>query len=217
MARAIVFNGTNLELVQKEVPEPAPGHVVVRITIRPILYVDLIRHAHIFEAIGKPVVPGYEGFGIVHSVRILTHFCMNYWNSMNFWGCWFVWSSWLWVLHDWWDESGWWAVILQLIRHLPTPTISQATSNRVPWEEHGTYPLNPKGHNVIDRKFVCPMIEGNYHGTTQSEMHQIWEFVSSGNYPSQSKRQFQLFNNDNTIILLQNMMAPPHLTLSPPV
>ena len=35
---------------------------------------------------------------------------------------------------------------------------AQATSNRVPWEEHGTYPLN--------------LIEGNHHGTNQSEMHQ---------------------------------------------
>jgi len=25
---------------------------------------------------------------------------------------------------------------------------TQATSNRVTWEEHGTYPLNPMGHNV---------------------------------------------------------------------
>ena len=50
---------------------------------------------------------------------------------------------------------------------------SQATSNHVPWEEHGTYPLNSMGHNVIDGKFVCLMIEGNHHETNQSEMHQI--------------------------------------------
>ena len=92
--------------------------------------------------------------------------------------------------------------------------IAQATSNHVPREEHGTYPLNPTGHNVIEGKFVCPMIEGNHHGTNQSEMHQIWEFASSHNCPSQSKGQFQLFNNGNTIILFQIVMAPPHLTLS---
>jgi hypothetical protein len=50
---------------------------------------------------------------------------------------------------------------------------AQATSNCVTWKEHGTYPLNPMGHNVIDGMFVCPMIEGNHHGTNQSEMHQI--------------------------------------------
>jgi hypothetical protein len=50
---------------------------------------------------------------------------------------------------------------------------SQATSNRVPWKEYRTYPLNPMGHNVIDGKFVCPIVEGNHHGTNQSEMHQI--------------------------------------------
>ena len=38
---------------------------------------------------------------------------------------------------------------------------------------HGTYPLNLMGHNVIDGKFACPMIEGNHHETNQSEMHQI--------------------------------------------
>ena len=47
---------------------------------------------------------------------------------------------------------------------------TQATSNQVPWEEHGTYPLNLMGHNVIDGKFVCSMIEGNYYGKNQSEM-----------------------------------------------
>ena len=76
MARAIVYNGTKLELVQKEVPEPTPGHVVVQITIRPLLHVDLIRRHRVFQAIGKPIVPGYEGFGIVHSVSILTHFAL---------------------------------------------------------------------------------------------------------------------------------------------
>jgi Zn-dependent alcohol dehydrogenase len=76
MARAIVFNGTKLELVQKEVSKPTPGHVVVRITIRPLLHVDLFRRHSAFKAIGKPIVPGYEGFGIVHSVRILTHLAL---------------------------------------------------------------------------------------------------------------------------------------------
>ena len=65
---------------------------------------------------------------------------------------------------------------------------------------------------------VCmSMIEKNHHGTNQSEMHQIWEIHSSHNCPFQSKGQFQLFNNGNTIILFQYKMAPPHLTLSPPV
>ena len=73
MARAIVFNGTNFELVKKAVPKPRPGHVVVRITIRPLLHADLILLHYVFD--GKPIVPGYEGFGLVHSVLLLTHFC----------------------------------------------------------------------------------------------------------------------------------------------
>ena len=49
--------------------------------------------------------------------------------------------------------------------------LTQATSNRVPCEAHGTNPLNPMSYNVINGKFVCPMIEGNHHGTNQSEMY----------------------------------------------
>jgi len=79
MARAIVFNGTNFELVKKEVPKPRAGHVVVRITIRPLLYVDVLLHHQVFQALGKPIVPGYEGFGIVHSVLLITHFCTKLW------------------------------------------------------------------------------------------------------------------------------------------
>ena len=49
-------------------------------------------------------------------------------------------------------------------------TITQGTFNRAPCKAHGTYPLNPLGDNVVDGKFVCPMIEGGHHGTNQSEM-----------------------------------------------
>lgn len=28
--------------------------------------------------------------------------------------------------------------------------ITQATSNHVPWEEYGTYPLNSMGHKLLD-------------------------------------------------------------------
>ena len=92
----------------------------------------------------------------------------------------------------------------------------QTTSDCVPWEAHGTYPLNAMGHNVIDEKFVCSMREGNHHGTNQREMHQTCEFVSSNNCPFQSKGPIQLFINGR-ITTFQNMMAAPHLTLSPPV
>ena len=100
------------------------------------------------------------------------------------------------------------SLIPTLLFLMPLSLHSKATSNRVPCEAHGTYPLNPMGDNVIDGKFVCPMIEGNHHGTNQSEMHQTGEFVSSHNCPCQSKGQFQFFNNENIIVLFQNMMAP---------
>ena len=77
-------------------------------------------------------------------------------------------------------------------KHLPLEflvgDVSQAISKYVPWEEHETYPLNAMaGYNEMDEKFVCHVINGNHHGTKQSVMHQIWEFVWSHNRPSQSK------------------------------
>ena len=74
MARAIVFNGQKLELVTKEVPEPTPGHVVVRITIRPLFRTDLYFGHQVIKAVEKPIVLGYKGFRIIHSIILLTLF-----------------------------------------------------------------------------------------------------------------------------------------------
>lgn len=43
---------------------------------------------------------------------------------------------------------------------------TQATFNCIPWEEQRRFLLNLMGQNVIDVKFVCPMIERNHHRTT---------------------------------------------------
>lgn len=77
MYRAIVQNGLNpeepestLEIVQKPIPEAAPGHVVVQIKLRPINPTDMfaIRTGRFTRFANEPVTPGSEGYGIVYSV-----------------------------------------------------------------------------------------------------------------------------------------------------
>ncbi|KAH9552110.1 hypothetical protein CY35_09G046700 [Sphagnum magellanicum] len=52
-----------LALVTKPVPKAEPGHVVVRITLRPIHPIDLL-----YISSNRLRIPGSEGFGIVHEV-----------------------------------------------------------------------------------------------------------------------------------------------------
>ncbi|KAH8952098.1 hypothetical protein BDL97_09G067100 [Sphagnum fallax] len=52
-----------LALVTKPVPKAEPGHVVVRITLRPVNPTDLISISS-----NRLRIPGSEGFGIVHEV-----------------------------------------------------------------------------------------------------------------------------------------------------
>jgi hypothetical protein len=56
-----------LALVTKPVPKAEAGHVVVQITLRPVLPVDLM---HIRFGANGFFTPGAEGVGIVHDVRI---------------------------------------------------------------------------------------------------------------------------------------------------
>jgi hypothetical protein len=53
-----------LALVTKPVPKVKPGHVVVRITLRPVNPTDLVSISS-----NKLRIPGSEGFGIVHEVK----------------------------------------------------------------------------------------------------------------------------------------------------
>ncbi|CAK9278515.1 unnamed protein product [Sphagnum jensenii] len=54
-----------LALVTKPVPKAEAGHVVVQITLRPVLLVDLM---HIRHGANGFFTPGAEGFGIVHDI-----------------------------------------------------------------------------------------------------------------------------------------------------
>ena len=61
---------STLKLVERSIPEADPGRVVVQIKLRPINPTDLvsIRTGRFARYADKPVVPGSEGFGIIHKV-----------------------------------------------------------------------------------------------------------------------------------------------------
>jgi hypothetical protein len=58
-----------LALVTKPVPKAEPGHVVVRITLRPVNPTDLLSISS-----NSLRIPGSEGFGIVHEVKQASFF-----------------------------------------------------------------------------------------------------------------------------------------------
>ncbi|KAL2653313.1 hypothetical protein R1flu_021441 [Riccia fluitans] len=79
MSRAIVQRGYNpddpestLEIIEKPIPSPGPGSVVVHVTLRPVNPGDLvwIREGRTARHYTHPVTIGSEGFGIVHSKQI---------------------------------------------------------------------------------------------------------------------------------------------------
>ena len=74
---AIVQDGFNqddplstLKVVNKPIPKPAPGQVVVQIKLRPINPTDFITLR--LGGIAQGGICGSEGFGIVHEVRYAT-------------------------------------------------------------------------------------------------------------------------------------------------
>lgn len=76
MARAILYQNGKFEFVKRSVPKAEPGHVIVHVTLRPVNPVDLSLIAMVAAQIGGPAVPGYEGCGIVHSVRSVSDNCL---------------------------------------------------------------------------------------------------------------------------------------------
>ncbi len=62
-----------LALVTKPVPKAEPGHVVVRITLRPVNPTDLISISS-----NRLRIPGSEGFGIVHEVKQASFFFFTF-------------------------------------------------------------------------------------------------------------------------------------------
>lgn len=64
---------SSLKLITKPIPNAEPGHVVVRITLRPVNPTDVvgIRTGRAARGVEGPAIPGSEGFGIVHAVSNL--------------------------------------------------------------------------------------------------------------------------------------------------
>lgn len=88
MARAVVYANGELKVVTRAVPEPAdPKQVVVRLLLRPLhRSYELNEAARVSSRIQEPAVPGYEGVGVVHSVRTKMHLTpytlrMLYWET----------------------------------------------------------------------------------------------------------------------------------------
>ena len=78
MYRAIVQDGFNneepentLKVVETSIPDAKPGHIVVQIKLRPINPTDLvaIRTGRFVRYTNQPIVPGSEGYGIIHKVN----------------------------------------------------------------------------------------------------------------------------------------------------
>ena len=60
--------GGDFELVQKEFPEPGPGHVRIRVQACGVCHSDAITKYNVFPGITYPRVPGHEVAGVVDAV-----------------------------------------------------------------------------------------------------------------------------------------------------
>ncbi len=74
-----------LTLVTKPVPKAEPGHVVVRITLRPVNPTDLLSISS-----NSLRIPGSEGFGIVHEVKQASCFSSVLCNFVGTYPCSFL-------------------------------------------------------------------------------------------------------------------------------
>ena len=60
--------GAKLELVEREIPEPGPGQVRVRVEAYGICHSDVLTKEGLFPGIQYPRVPGHEVAGVVDAV-----------------------------------------------------------------------------------------------------------------------------------------------------
>jgi len=58
----------DFEVVEREIPEPAPGHVRIRVQACGVCHSDVIVKENLFPGIQYPRVPGHEVVGIVDAV-----------------------------------------------------------------------------------------------------------------------------------------------------
>jgi D-arabinose 1-dehydrogenase-like Zn-dependent alcohol dehydrogenase len=60
--------GANFELIQKQFPEPGPGHVRIRVQACGVCHSDSITKFAVFPGIAYPRVPGHEVAGVLDAV-----------------------------------------------------------------------------------------------------------------------------------------------------
>jgi len=57
--------GADFEIVERDIPEPGPGHVRIRVQACGVCHSDVITKEGIFPWISYPRVPGHEVAGVI--------------------------------------------------------------------------------------------------------------------------------------------------------
>jgi len=60
--------GVDFEIVEREIPEPGPGHVRIRVQACGVCHSDVITKEGLFPGISYPRVPGHEVAGVIDAV-----------------------------------------------------------------------------------------------------------------------------------------------------
>ena len=57
--------GADFQLVEREIPEPGPGHVRIRVQACGVCHSDVVTKEGLFPGMSYPRVPGHEVAGVI--------------------------------------------------------------------------------------------------------------------------------------------------------
>src|SRR3954462_9012716 len=60
--------GADLEIVEREIPQPGPGQVRIRVQACGVCHSDVVSKEGLFPGITYPLVPGHEVAGVIDAV-----------------------------------------------------------------------------------------------------------------------------------------------------
>jgi len=60
--------GADFEVVEREIPQPNPGHVRIRVQACGVCHSDVVTKEGLFPGISYPRVPGHEVVGVIDEV-----------------------------------------------------------------------------------------------------------------------------------------------------
>src|SRR6202042_691670 len=60
--------GAGFEIVERDIPEPGPGHVRIRVQACGVCHSDVVTKEGLFPGITFPRVPGHEVAGVIDDV-----------------------------------------------------------------------------------------------------------------------------------------------------